>query len=65
MITEIFIGSNHPNDDFENGVDITLVRVNGETYITIKIEDDGGKRLIPEFEIELEDLKKAILKLEI
>jgi hypothetical protein len=66
MITDVFISAYDPDEnDFENGLNVTLRRLSCEEVLTIEIEDDGGKRLFPEFQLELEELKKVVLKLEI
>ena len=66
MIVEVYISSeSHDEKLIPNGVNLRIYRVDNESELTVKLEDDGGKPLLPfSFEMDYEELKRAILKLD-
>ena len=66
MIVEIYISSeSHDEVLIPNGINLKMYRVSDEDDVTIKLENDAGEKLLPfSFELNFEELKKAILKLE-
>jgi len=53
-------------DTFDNGCNIKLQRTHEDNVITIILEDDGGKPILPsEIEVSLDELMKAVQKLSI
>ena len=69
MITTIFIGLESDEEDFQNGINLLIsdkrfMCVDSEDIITIKIIDEANKLLLPEFEISLKLLRKALCIIE-
>jgi len=64
MIVSVYVSCDPPEEDFCNGLNIEMTRYSGDEHIQINIQDDGEKSIIAIFNIEYQELKKAILKLE-
>jgi hypothetical protein len=67
MLTEVYMSCDILEEDkFDNGCNIKLQRNHDENNVTIIMEDDGGKPILPsEVEISLDELMKALQKLSI
>jgi hypothetical protein len=70
LITEVYISckyenvNNYKDGSSCNGVNIIFRKLSGSEKIIISIRNDNDKSLIPNLEIDTEELKIAIEKLE-
>lgn len=65
MIITAYISTDSPEENFSNGLNIELSRVDASWFIEVKIIDDSDQKIIKTFQIEYEQLKTAILKLDV
>ena len=65
MITQIYIplSISYQNTISDNGLNIEIDRLDNENQCSVKFVDDSGKQIVY-FEIEFDELKRAVEKLE-
>lgn len=64
MIITAYISTDSSEENFSNGLNIEISRLDAAWYIEMKIIDNSDQKIIKTFEINYKELKRAILKLD-
>lgn len=63
MVVDIIIGIESDEKDFKNGINLKINRGENDSEVTIRIVCDAEELILPEFLVDYNQLKKAILLL--